>query len=400
MTANATAIDNSPQPASDLDEAVRWHGAGQLGKAEAGYRRVLQQLPDATPATYLLAVVLLQRNAPQLLEAITLLQRCLEAPAADQAALHGMADFVDKVLPIERLLDLSIGAATMDAAAPATRLQQLEDRLQRALLQVLELRLAAMRREAAEPDEAAIFLQQLLHAASSDDAGGFFGDCLASLNKSCGFRADRKFVEAFRRNARGTTEEHGRDWRLHTLAWAARHALALDGDFVECGVFEGFMSATLCEYLDFARQPKTFYLYDTFEGFSEKYSSPEDFGIHRGFYALAQKEYRRAGLYEAVVERFAAYPNVKVIRGAVPDSLEGTMPARIAYCHIDLNSPAAEVGALERLFERVVPGGMVLFDDYGWLPFAKQKEAEDAFAAALGYGILELPTGQGLLVKR
>jgi O-methyltransferase len=55
---------------------------------------------------------------------------------------------------------------------------------------------------------------------------------------------------------------------------------------------------------------------------------------------------------------------------------------------------------LERLFDRVLTGGVVVFDDYGWKMFHKQKEAEDAFMRSRGYGILELPTGQGLVVKR
>lgn len=68
--------------------------------------------------------------------------------------------------------------------------------------------------------------------------------------------------------------------------------------------------------------------------------------------------------------------------------------------HIDMNSAAPEIGALELLFDRVAPGGIVIFDDYGWLLHAKQKEAEDRFMAERGHKILELPTGQGLLIKR
>jgi len=52
------------------------------------------------------------------------------------------------------------------------------------------------------------------------------------------------------------------------------------------------------------------------------------------------------------------------------------------------------------LFDCVVPGGIIVFDDYGFYLFRRQKEAEDAFMAARGYHILELPTGQGLVVKR
>ena len=92
--------------------------------------------------------------------------------------------------------------------------------------------------------------------------------------------------------------------------------------------------------------------------------------------------------------------NVKVIKGVVPDVLYEHAPEQIAFMHIDLNSPAAEIGALEILFPRMSSGAVLVFDDYGWKPFHKQKEAEDKFMQAQGYNILELPTGQGIVIKR
>ena len=84
----------------------------------------------------------------------------------------------------------------------------------------------------------------------------------------------------------------------------------------------------------------------------------------------------------------------------MPDTLRIVAPARIAFLHLDMNSPAAEIGALEVLFDRVAPGGIVVFDDYGWVLFRKQKKTADEFMAARGNVIMELPTGQGLMVKR
>jgi hypothetical protein len=52
------------------------------------------------------------------------------------------------------------------------------------------------------------------------------------------------------------------------------------------------------------------------------------------------------------------------------------------------------------LFDRVAVGGVVIFDDYGWILHKKQKDAEDRFMSERGQEILELATGQGLLIKR
>jgi hypothetical protein len=353
--------------------------------------------------TYLLASLIMQRIGPQVFEALELLDRLVESPDADTGALDGTTKLLDDAFQIERTLTAYTRAAERSGTAVRSdgTIAQFSERLQDLLQRTLSIRVHELHKSGGEPDEKTVFLHDFFTAAASGQAGLFIGDRLATVNKSCGFLTDVKFSTAFARNAGHAGEERGRAWRLHTLTWAAQHALKLEGDFVECGVFEGFMSSTVCEYVDFALTGKTFYLYDTFEGFSPKYSSPLDFGIHRGFYELAQNTYRRPGLYESVVERFRSFPNVKIIRGVVPDSLRQECPDGIAYCHIDLNSPAAEVGALDVLFEHIVPGGMIVLDDYGWLPFAKQKEAEDAFAERRGYSILVAhwarPDGQTLI---
>lgn len=104
-------------------------------------------------------------------------------------------------------------------------------------------------------------------------------------------------------------------------------------------------------------------------------------------------------LHKLVKRRFADLPNVKVVKGRIPQSLEKRAPRKIAFLHLDLNDAASEIAALELLFERVVPGGLIVLDDYGWQHYRKQKDAEDRFFAAHGLRVMELPTGQGLVLK-
>jgi O-methyltransferase len=191
-------------------------------------------------------------------------------------------------------------------------------------------------------------------------------------------------------------------WRLHTLVWAARSALALpDGDFVECGVFHGDMSWVVATVTDFATSGRQFHLYDSFEGFDPAQTTDEDFPDLPGFLLFANEIYQAEGLWEGVHSRFADLPYFHLHRGFLPGTLQRDgFPNRIAYLHMDLNVAPVEVACLEVLFDHVVPGGVIVFDDYGWKVYRRQKDAEDAFFAAKGLQVLELPTGQGLVVKR
>ena len=223
----------------------------------------------------------------------------------------------------------------------------------------------------------------------------YAADNLIGLQRAAGFREDEKFSETLKRNAE-TSQESSLAWRLHTLLWAAQNALHVEGDFVECGVYKGFCFAFLTDYLGFAQIDKTLFLYDTFEGI------PEDLNSENRSNRVYERDIKddRDALYKIVLKRFENVPNTQVVRGRVPDTFDEACPDKIALLHIDMNSTASEIAALERLFDRVQPGGMIVFDDYGWTGYADQRHAEDAFMAERGYNILELPTGQGLVLKR
>ena len=96
---------------------------------------------------------------------------------------------------------------------------------------------------------------------------------------------------------------------------------------------------------------------------------------------------------------FSQWQNVNVIEGSVPATLPLVHADEIAYLHLDMNSSAPEVTALEYFWERLVPGAIVLFDDYGYRGHEAQRHAQGAFARRRGVPIASLPTGQGLLIR-
>lgn len=231
-----------------------------------------------------------------------------------------------------------------------------------------------------------------------------WGDKMLTLDKSAGFMEEPHFRNAFKaiHGSHKYDQYDGTDtiaWRLNTLCWAARCGLKAGGDFVECGVFKGDMSWLITQVIGETDMPH-FYLYDSFEGFSPDLSTSDDYPLNPGFLDFANSVYKDPSLYGYVRNRFASNPKVTVTKGFLPDTLDVVCPESIGFLHIDLNSPRAEVAVLERLFDHVRPGGVIIFDDYGWKLFSLQKVAEDVFMSARGYEILELPTGQGLVFKR
>ncbi len=248
---------------------------------------------------------------------------------------------------------------------------------------------------AAKKDMADIY-QHLLQVRGMFEKAGiptFFGDNMCAIARNMVFAQDQKFMTAFQDNARDVTDEN-KMWRLHTYCWAGRSALNIPGEFIECGVFQGFYSAILLRYLDFATVGKRMYLFDTFSGLHEEYSTDGERSIVGDAYALGE------GWYGEVRARFASYSNVDVIKGLVPDVLVENAPERIAFLHLDMNAGAAEVGALEVLFDRIADGGLILMDDYGRHENKELHVILDKWMTDHGHLVLELPTGQGLVIKR
>ncbi|HTW70312.1 MAG TPA: TylF/MycF/NovP-related O-methyltransferase [Acetobacteraceae bacterium] len=213
----------------------------------------------------------------------------------------------------------------------------------------------------------------------------FISDNLITYGHTHGFLTDRRFVTAVLA-ARPTPTERSIAWRTHTLCWAADSVASLPGDFVECGSYRGFSAEVLMHFMS-GLPNRRFWLYDLFDptgGPGEGSRLPE----------------HGPALADQVRARFRALDNVIVTQGKVPDVLAQGAPDRIAFLHIDMNNAEAEHGALEVLFHRVSPGGLVIFDDYGWTGYRAQKDMADTFMQAHGLSVLELPTGQGLVVKR
>jgi len=230
-------------------------------------------------------------------------------------------------------------------------------------------------------------IHELMETASKLVAPGYhFADNFFTWARNNSMLHDEEFVKAWDTNAESNSDK-AIIWRRYILACTAYHCVQLDGDFVECGAYTGVGVKTVVDYLGGRSFPRDFWIYDLFEH--------EESMLHH-----AMPEHG-PGLYEKVRRKFADYPQVKVLKGDIPDVFEGQSPSSIAYLHIDLNEAPAEIATLDALFDRVVPGGIIVLDDYEWsLAYRNQKLAEDPWFEARRYRVIPLPTGQGIVIKR
>ncbi|MDR2598084.1 MAG: TylF/MycF family methyltransferase [Treponema sp.] len=145
--------------------------------------------------------------------------------------------------------------------------------------------------------------------------------------------------------------------------------IELPGEVVECGVFKGVSLirwATYREILEsqFSRRIIGF---DAFGKFPENISMETDIKFVKSFETVAGDGISKEDL-DNILE-YKKFQNIYLIKGFIPDTFFGYFeekPAtQIALLHIDVDVYEATKTCLDNLYERVVKGGIIIFDDYG-----------------------------------
>jgi O-methyltransferase len=215
--------------------------------------------------------------------------------------------------------------------------------------------------------------------------GYYIGDHFISWINNNSLFEDKEFLSSYEKNLESESDQ-SIAWRRYILACSAYHCINLPGDFAEFGVWAGTGIKTVIDYLGGNKFPKKFWGYDTFD------YNPVDGVLFEG---------QEHGLFERVKLRFKDYPQVELIQGLLPESLSQGSPEQLAYMHIDMNNATGEIAVLDHLFDRVVPGGIVVLDDYESSGmYREQKKEEDKWFEKRNYRVIPLPTGQGLVIKR
>lgn len=192
-----------------------------------------------------------------------------------------------------------------------------------------------------------------------------------------------------------------RKHRHMALVAQLRSVFGHAGEIAECGCYRGLSAWMICETLNEENggfDGTGFHIFDSFAGLSEP--SAEDLlteatedrarlakMLHKGRFAHAEDKVRR---------NLAAFPGITYHAGWLPQSLEGQPERRYRFVHVDVDLYAPSLGALEYFYPRLVPGGLILTDDYGW---PGSRLAFDEFCGRHGLKLEILPGNQAVLRK-
>ena len=145
-----------------------------------------------------------------------------------------------------------------------------------------------------------------------------------------------------------------------------------EGEIWECGVYKGGTANALAGFGRILR------LFDTFEGMPEvsKYDN-----------------FHKKGDFETSV------PNIKgalIYKGFIPNTFKGLEDCKIGFAHIDVDIYQSVLDCCEFIVPRLVKGGIIIFDDYGFRTCRGAKKAVDEYFGKL---IKKLWTRQAVYEK-
>jgi O-methyltransferase len=185
--------------------------------------------------------------------------------------------------------------------------------------------------------------------------------------------------------ARRSLVSRDRCWVLYCLG---RQALNVPGNFWECGVYKGGTASMIVAMLREHTPTKTLHLFDTFEGMPET-DVTKDLHMKGDFSDTSLEEVRMHvdGGESAIFHA-----------GFIPITFAGLESERIAFAHIDVDIYKSIMDCLEFIWPRLSPGGVIVFDDYGFPSCPGARQAVDTFFATKPEVPLCLSTGQAIVI--
>lgn len=196
---------------------------------------------------------------------------------------------------------------------------------------------------------------------------------------------DREFLEFYER-IRGYTLVS--DERAYILYQLAKSVNKLGGDVAEIGVYKGGTAMLLAKFLD--SKGKNLYLFDTFQGMPKV--NPK-YDLHK------EGDFSDTS-FDDIKRLLREFKNVKIFRGIFPETAHPISDRVFCFVHIDVDIYQSVKDCCDFFYRRMIPGGVIVFDDYGFPSCKGAKKAVDEFFKDKSDIGFYLQTGQYIVIRR
>lgn len=186
--------------------------------------------------------------------------------------------------------------------------------------------------------------------------------------------------------------------RHYTLMQLLKGADFSNGDVVECGTFRGLSAYQFSKIINSEDIPVILHIFDSFEGLSEIEEEDKSYFVSNSYNELRSEfscgeEHVRANLRD--------FNFIKYYKGWIPERFNEVKDKQFSFVHIDVDLYQPIKDSIEFFFPRLVTGGIMVFDDYGYtrqFPGAK-KSIDEALELINVQHFISLPSGQAYLIK-
>ncbi|PID02607.1 hypothetical protein CSV67_08200 [Sporosarcina sp. P2] len=162
--------------------------------------------------------------------------------------------------------------------------------------------------------------------------------------------------------------------RISTVELLSKEILERDipGEIAELGVYRGDFSKLISKLFPY----KKFYLFDTFEGFSEKDVYLEG----KRKLSIAKTGHLDDTSIDIVINKVTNKERIVVKKGYFPDTTEGLKNERFSFVSIDVDLYKPTYEGLCYFYERLSKGGYIIVHDYNFDFYSGVKVAVREFA--------------------
>jgi O-methyltransferase len=205
-------------------------------------------------------------------------------------------------------------------------------------------------------------LQEGIHFSSMFDAfqDDFPYEEIKPLSNFSPWREDKEFFSVYQEIKNNTLVDIYRCYELWSLV---EESSKLErGVLVEVGVWKGGTGALIAKKAKLCGIEDSVYLCDTFNGVVK--ANPSLDNVYKG----GEHDDTSVEIVTTLIEGAMQLDNVKILKGIFPDdSGINIIETSIRFCHIDVDVFLSAKGIFEWVWSRMVIGGMVVFDDYGFM---------------------------------